>query len=44
MAYKGVVMVDDTSLYHIFKKCTQLGALAMVHAENGNFIDEVKTL
>ncbi|XP_077978343.1 dihydropyrimidinase-like isoform X2 [Glandiceps talaboti] len=40
MAYKGVFMVDDTELYHIFKRCKELGALAQVHAENGDLIDE----
>ncbi|XP_042508304.1 dihydropyrimidinase-like [Macadamia integrifolia] len=40
LAYKGIVMVDDEVLLQGFKKCKSLGALAMVHAENGDAIDE----
>ncbi|XP_075218623.1 collapsin Response Mediator Protein isoform X1 [Lycorma delicatula] len=40
MAYKGALMVTDTELYHIFTACKELGALAMVHAENGDIIHE----
>ena len=41
MAYKDVFMLDDTDLYHVFKKCKEIGAIAMVHAENGGLIAEV---
>ncbi len=44
MAYKDVFMLSDTELYHMFKKCKELGAIAQVHAENGNLIEEVKQL
>ena len=42
MAYKDVFMLDDTELYNMFKKCKELGAIAQVHAENGNLIEEVR--
>lgn len=38
MAYKGLFMVNDFELYEIFEKCRDLGALAQVHAENGDVI------
>ena len=41
MAYKDVFMLDDSELYDVFKTCKQLGAIAMVHAENGSVIAEV---
>lgn len=41
LAYKDVFMLDDSELYATFKRCKELGALAMVHAENGHLIAEV---
>lgn len=41
MAYKDVLMLDDTELFHAMTLCRQLGAIAQVHAENGNVIAEV---
>ena len=41
MAYKDVFMLDDAEMYKVFERCKQLGALAQVHAENGNIIAEV---
>lgn len=38
MAYKGLWQVNDTELYEAFERCKQLGAVAMVHAENGDII------
>jgi dihydropyrimidinase len=38
MAYKGALMVNDDELYHAFSRCAQIGALAMVHAENGDIV------
>src|SRR5882757_2439887 len=35
MAYKGALMVNDDEMYNSFKRCAQLGALPLVHAENG---------
>ncbi|KAG6629821.1 hypothetical protein I3843_14G112300 [Carya illinoinensis] len=40
LAYKGVFMVNDELLLEGFKKCKSLGALAMVHAENGDAVYE----
>ncbi|CAL5190446.1 unnamed protein product [Lathyrus oleraceus] len=40
MAYKGALMIGDELLLQGLKKCKSLGALAMVHAENGDAIDE----
>ncbi|RZB97435.1 Dihydropyrimidinase [Glycine soja] len=40
MAYKGALMINDEFLLEGFKKCKSLGALAMVHAENGDAVDE----
>lgn len=41
MAYKGVYMLNDTDLYNSFEACKQLGAIPMVHAENGDIVHEV---
>jgi len=44
MAYKDVLMLHDTDLYSVFERCRQLGALAQVHAENGEVIAQVTYL
>lgn len=41
MAYKGVFMLDDTDLYNTFEACKDLGAIPMVHAENGDIVYQV---
>lgn len=38
MAYKGAIMVDDGVLLHSFARAQELGALATVHAENGEAV------
>jgi dihydropyrimidinase len=38
MAYKGALMVNDDELFHSFSRCAQLGALPLVHAENGDVV------
>ena len=43
MAYKDTLMLRDFELYGAFDKCKQLGAVAQVHAENGDIIAEVRT-
>ncbi|PON75721.1 Hydantoinase/dihydropyrimidinase [Parasponia andersonii] len=40
LAYKGSFMISDELLLQGFKKCKSLGALPMVHAENGDAVDE----
>lgn len=38
MAYKGLYMLNDSELYEVFERCKELGAVAQVHAENGDII------
>jgi dihydropyrimidinase len=38
MAYKGAIMCDDETLVNSFKRAQELGALATVHAENGELV------
>ena len=38
MAYKGALMVNDDELFHSFSRCAGLGALPLVHAENGDVV------
>ena len=38
MAYKGSLMVNDEELFSSFKRCAELGAIPMVHAENGDIV------
>ena len=39
MAYKGVLQVDDTTLFKVLSTTAESGQLVMVHAENGDAID-----
>lgn len=39
MAYKGALMVEDDEMFASFQRCRELGALPMVHAENGDLVD-----
>lgn len=41
MAYKDVYMLNDEELYEAFSYCRELGAVAQVHAENGDLIAQV---
>ncbi|XP_012984914.1 dihydropyrimidinase [Melopsittacus undulatus] len=38
MAYKDIYMLNDEELYEAFCCCKELGAVAQVHAENGELI------
>lgn len=40
MAYKGVFQLDDEELFKSFTQCKAVGALAQVHAENGDLVHE----
>ncbi|XP_069478233.1 dihydropyrimidinase-like [Ambystoma mexicanum] len=40
MAYKGLYMVNDMEMLATCSRCKELGAIAMVHAENGDLISE----
>lgn len=42
MAYKGALMVEDDEMFASFQRCKELGALPMVHAENGDIIQELQ--
>ena len=42
MAYKGALMVNDDELFASFKRLSELGAIAMVHAENGDVVAELQ--
>ena len=39
MAYNRVLRMYDDELLNVFKRCKELGALAQVHAENGDMVD-----
>ena len=38
MAYKGTLMVDDGELFQVMKHAARLGAVVLVHAENGEAV------
>ncbi len=39
LAYPGVFMVDDDTLFAVMEKSADIGALVMMHCENGHVID-----
>ena len=41
MAYKGALMIDDDEMFSSFQRCAELGALPMVHAENGDVVAQL---
>ncbi len=42
MAYKGALMVQDDEMFASFQRCASLGALPLVHAENGDIVAELQ--
>ncbi len=38
LAYKGSLMVNDDEMFHSFSRCAALGAMPLVHAENGDIV------
>src|SRR5258708_13427730 len=38
MAYKGALMVNDEEMFASFTRCAELGAMPLVHAENGEIV------
>jgi dihydropyrimidinase len=38
MAYKGALMIDDDEMFASFRRCAELGAMPLVHAENGDVV------
>ncbi len=42
MAYKGALMLDDDEMFASFQRCAELGALPMVHAENGDVVAQLQ--
>ena len=38
MAYKGALMVNDEEMFASFSRCAELGAMPLVHAENGEIV------
>ena len=39
MAYKGVFLIDDNTMFRVMELASRTGALAMIHGENGEVID-----
>jgi dihydropyrimidinase len=42
MAYKGALMVNDDEMFSSFQRCAALGALPLVHAENGDVVAQLQ--
>ena len=42
MAYKGALMVDDDEMYASFQRCAEIGAMPLVHAENGDVVAQLQ--
>ena len=42
MAYKGALMIEDDEMFASFKRCREIGALPMVHAENGDLVADMQ--
>lgn len=42
LAYKGALMMDESNLIEILDRSKELGAITLVHAENGNLVYEAQ--
>lgn len=42
MAYKDMFMLRDNELFQALQHCKDIGAIARVHAENGELVVEVR--
>ncbi len=42
MAYKGALMVNDDEMFASFQRCGELGAIPLVHAENGDIVADLQ--
>lgn len=42
MTYKDLYMLRDSELYQVFHACKDIGAIARVHAENGELVAEAR--
>jgi dihydropyrimidinase len=42
LAYKGALMLNDGEFYKVLERCKELGALCLVHAENGDLLYEAQ--
>ncbi len=42
MAYKHAIMVDDAQMIASFERARDLGAICLVHAENGDLVDRMQ--
>ncbi|PCI31935.1 MAG: dihydropyrimidinase [Alphaproteobacteria bacterium] len=42
MAYKNAIMADDEVMYNSFTRALELGAMATVHAENGEMVFQLQ--
>lgn len=42
MAYKDTFMLRDSELFQALQHCKDIGAVARVHAENGELVAEVR--
>ncbi|MEM9032361.1 MAG: dihydropyrimidinase [Pseudomonadota bacterium] len=42
MAYKGALMVNDDEMFASFRRCAEIGAIPLVHAENGDIVADLQ--
>lgn len=42
MTYKDLYMLRDSELYQVLHACKDIGAIARVHAENGELVAEAR--